>query len=251
MNRILRIINIVYHVFFKCNTIKTLYLNFKVLPLIQAIKFPFWIYGKITFRSLKGKVLIDSSKIYSGMIKIGKNDYYVCTEKPQSIWTINGVLKFKGRVNILQGSYILVAESGVLEIGTDGTFIGSNCKIICFDKIIIGNQVEITWEVQLYDTSFHYIEHLETKNISYLTKPIVIGDNCWIGNRTTISKGAYLPNYSIVASNSLVNKNLLSYGMFSMFAGSPIDFKMKCKRIYDREKEKELDLQYNYDRTHL
>jgi acetyltransferase-like isoleucine patch superfamily enzyme len=222
-----------------------------MLPIKEAIKLPIWIYGKITFRSLQGRIIIEN-KIYPGMIRIGRTDWYVSTSVPQSIWTINGILKFKGKINIYHGNYILVSKSGYLEIGTNGTFIGAGNKIICFERIIIGNHVEITWENQIIDTSFHYVEQLDNKNeISSLTKAIVIEDNCWIGNRTTVSKGTFLPSYSIVGSNSLVNKDFLTVGSYCMFAGSPAKLKMKCKRIFDKKLEKELDLKYGYDRTHL
>ena len=250
MHKILLFIKLLIHLLFNCNIIKTLYINFKLIPFKQALKLPILIYGKMSFRSMKGKIIIDSA-IYPGMIRIGRNDWYVTTNTPQSTWILNGTLKFKGRINIYHGSYIVVSNNGYLEIGTNGTFIGSNSKILCFDKIIIGNNVEITWECQMIDTSFHYVEQMENNKIPSLTKPIVISDNCWIGNRTTISKGTYLPRYSIVASNSLVNKDFRNVGEYHMFAGLPAIPKIRCKRIYDKEEEKELDLKYNYDRTHL
>ena len=95
----LRIFKLGLYIVFHCNIIKTLYLNFKKLPFNQAIKLPIWIYGKITFRSLRGDIVIDSDRIYSGMIKIGKRDYYVNTGIPQTILTLNGILKFNGNVN--------------------------------------------------------------------------------------------------------------------------------------------------------
>lgn len=251
MFRIFLIIKLGLHVLFKCNVLKTLYLNFKMLPKKQAIKLPIWIYGEMEFRSLKGKIIIDSSQIYPGMIRVGRKDWYVTTNISSSTWNINGILKFKGGLNIYHGSYIVISKKGYLEIGTNGTFIGSNSKILCFDKIIIGNNVRITWECQFIDTTFHYVKQLENNKIPSLTKPVVISDNCWIGNRTTISKGAYLPCYSIVASNSVVNKDFQSVGECNLFAGLPAIPKMRCKRIYDNDREKELDLKYNYDRTHL
>lgn len=251
MSRIKLLINIIFHILFKCNLYKTLYLNFKMLPFRVAVKLPIWIYGRMTFRSLNGKIIIEG-KTYPGMIRVGRTDWYVTTSLPQSVWTINGTLKFKGKINIYHGNYILVSRSGYLEIGTNGTIIGTSTKIICFERIIIGDSVNITWENQIIDTSFHYVEQLEKNSeIPSLTKAVVIEDYCWIGNRTTISKGTHLPSYSIVASNSLVNKNLLASGSYCMFAGSPAKFKMKCKRIFDTDFERELDLKYGYDRTHL
>lgn len=222
-----------------------------MLPFREAVKLPIWIYGKMTFRSLNGKIII-GGKTYPGMIRVGRTDWYVTTSCPQSIWTINGTLKFKGKINIYHGNYILVSKSGYLEIGSNETIIGTGTKIICFERIIIGDNVRITWENQIIDTSFHYVEQLEKSNeIPSLTKAIIIEDYCWIGNRTTISKGTHLPSYSIVGSNSLVNKDFSTNGSYCMFAGSPAKFKMKCKRIFNKDFERELDLKYGYDRTHL
>ncbi len=251
MNKIKLLISIVFHVLFKCNLYKTLYLNFKMLPFKKAVKLPIWIYGKMTFRSLNGIIIIEG-KTYPGMIRVGRTDRYVTTNVPQSIWTINGTLKFKGKVNIYQGNYILVSKTGYCEIGTNGTLIGSDIKIFCFNRIVIGDNVRITWENQIYDTSFHYIEQLDNNNeISSLPKAVIIEDNCWIGNRSTITKGTHLPSYSIVASNSLVNKDFSSVGSCSLFAGTPAKFKMKCKRVLDKNIEKDLDLKYGYNRTYL
>lgn len=237
----------------KTNIYRTIWFNFKMLPFAQARYLPFFIYGKIMFRSLRGEVVLDTMKIYPGMIKIGWCDYYVTTSLPQSVWTINGKLVFKGRINFLQGNYVLVSDNAILTFGTNGTFVGSNSIIICFNSITIGDNVEITWDCQLMDTSFHYIELLENdKEIRALTSPIKIDHDVWIGNRTTISKGTRLPSNIIVASNSMVNKDFSNIPSYSLLAGCPAKLKVVgSKRIYDKLKEKELDLKFGYSRTHL
>lgn len=180
-------------------------------------------------------------KVTPNMIHIGDNTRYPTTNKPLSIWTINGTIVFNGPIKFFQGTYIYIAENAILDFGTNGTFIGSDSKIICRDRITIGNSVEITWECQIYDTSFHYIKH-EGGNVEPLTKPIVIDSNVWIGNRTTISKGCILPSHTIVASGSLCNKDYSVFGHNFLLAGTPA----KCKtfdvdRIYAYEEEKLYD----------
>ncbi|BBD44461.1 Hypothetical protein PEIBARAKI_4454 [Petrimonas sp. IBARAKI] len=235
----------------KTNLIKTIYLNFKILPFKQAIKLPIFIYGKIVFRSLKGEININSA-VYPGMIKIGKRDYYVETAVPKCIWTINGTINFNGPINFLQGSYILVSNNATLSFGSKEAIIGANIRIMCFEKIVIGNTCRISWDCQIMDTSFHYVENLLDGEIKPLTKPIVIGNNVWIGNRTTISKGAILPDYTIVASNSLVNKDFTSIGENCLIAGLPAKLKQQnIRRIFDNKEQKELDKKHNYVRTHL
>jgi len=56
-----------------------------------------------------------------------------------------------------------------------------------------------------------------------LTKPVKIGDYCWIGNRSTIMPGTVLPERVIVAANSLLNKDYIEKGIlpFSVIGGMP------------------------------
>lgn len=241
----------IFRQFLKTNLWKTIFFNFKMLPFNQAIKMPIYIYGKIIFRSTSGKININSP-VYPGMIKIGKRDYYVETSVPRSIWTVKGTINFSGSINFLQGSYIMVTNNATLSFGTRQAVIGSNIRIFCFNKIDIGDTCRISWDCQIMDTSFHYVEDLNNKSIRPLTTPVYIGKNVWLGNRTTISKGAVIPNYTIVASNSLVNKDYSDLGENCLIAGTPAKMKQKnIRRVFDHEKQRKLDEEYNYIRTYL
>lgn len=233
------------------NLIKTIWFNFKMLPIRKAYKLPIYLYGRVSFRSTSGKIVLPQ-KCHSGMIKIGKRDYYTDTNIAHTIWTINGTIIFNGAINFLRGSYVLVSNNATLTFGTCGTFIGSNTKIICFDRITIGDTTHITWDCQLMDTSFHYVETIFNHNISPLTEPLSIGNRVWVGNRTTISKGAMIPDDTIVASNSLVNKDHSIIGAYALLAGTPATVKATgLRRIFDTQLEKQLDKKYGYSRTHL
>lgn len=238
--------------FFKTRIVKTIWFNFKMFPVKEAVKMPIFLYGNTTFRSLEGTICINSP-VFPGMIKIGKNDYYVDTAVQHCIWTVNGTIVFNGPVSFGHGSYVLVSRNSTLTIGSKGTYFGSNLKIMCFDNITIGNNVRVAWDCQFMDTSFHYVELLKKENkILPLTKPIIIGDRVWIGNRTTVSKGTVIPDDTIVTSNSLVNKDFSLIEPYSMLAGSPASLKGSgFKRVFDEKIQKELDSKYNYERTHL
>lgn len=237
--------------FLRTNVIKTLYLNFKMLPFKQAIKLPFYVYGKINFRSLKGKININAP-VYPGMIKIGWDEYYVETTVPKSIWIVNGTINFNGPVNFLQGSYVLVTDNATLSFGDKKSVMGANIRIMCFDKIVLGGNSRISWDCQIMDTTFHYIENLSNGDIKPLTSPVVLGNNIWLGNRTTIAKGTVLPDYTIVASNSLVNKDFSSIGENCLLAGLPATVKQQnIRRVFVNKVQKELDKKFNYIRTHL
>lgn len=235
----------------KTNLVKTIYLNFRMLPFKQAVKLPIFIYGKIVFRSLKGKININTN-VSPGMIKIGKRDYYVETTVPKCIWTINGTINFNAPINFMQGSYVLVTNNATLSFGNKKSIMGANIRIMCFDKIVFGGNSRISWDCQIMDTAFHYVENLLDGDIKPLTSPIVLGNNIWIGNRTTIAKGTVLPDYTIVASNSLVNKDFSSIGENCLIEGLPAKLKQQnIRRVFDSKVQKKLDKKFNYIRTHL
>lgn len=236
----------------RCNLIKTIKFNFKMLPLKYARKLPILFYGKTDFRSLKGCVKINGP-VSTAMIRVGIKDEYVDTSIGNTIWTINGTIVFNGPLKMWRGSYIVVAKNAVLDIGSQQTKLGSHLKIMCFNRITIGNCVRIAWECQIYDTSFHYIELKNRNNeIQPLSKPVVIGNCVWLGNRSTVSKGAIIPNDTIVASGSMINKDFSNTEPYSMLAGCPATVKATgLRRVFDRKQERELDKKFNYSRTGL
>ena len=191
----------------KTNLPKTIWLNFRMLPFKQAVKLPVYIYGKMIFRRMKGQLIIDSEEIHSGMIKIGKRDYYVETTVPQCIWHIEGTLILHGPMKFMQGSYVLVAGGATLEIGAGGTIFGSNFRVFCFDRITIGNNARMAWDVQIMDSSFHYTEDLNRDGlVRPLNKPVKIGDNVKIA--------IDIKRISVIKDNEYLIKALATHNVF-------------------------------------
>ena len=238
--------------FLRTNIIKTLMVNFCLLPWKQAIRLPIFVYGRFTLREHKGRIIL-KQPARAEMIIIGKKSSYVTTTVQRTIWTVNGTLVFGGPMKFAFGSYLLVTDNATLSFGTGGTYCGSNFKVFCFDKITIGDNVRMAWDVQIIDSSFHYTKNLNKDGyVAPLTKPILLESNIWIGNRSTISKGAVVPNETIIASNSLVNKDFSENPPYSLIAGSPATLKVTgIQRIWDDKIQKELDEQFGYIRTHL
>ena len=243
-----------FKTFLKTNILKTIWFNYKMLPFQQARKLPFYVYGRMTMRSTKGKIILDTNgKVHPGMVKVGKNDYYIATSVQRTIWNIRGTLVIQGNTRFMMGSYLLVADNATLTIGGDEQIFGTNVRILCFDSITLGKNVRMAWDVQIMDSSFHYIELVEKDSaVPKLTEPIVLGDNIWVGNRTTIAKGARVAPWTVVASNSLINKDFSACAPYCLLAGAPAKVKATgMHRIFDEARERELDAQYHYSRTHL
>ena len=94
-------------IIWRLNIVKTLYINFRKLPFLQAIHIPVYVYGGLQIDSLKGEIIINHP-IKSGMIKIGYDVDgvpYSCL-KPRLI--IRGKLHFDGYSLIGKGSVITI-----------------------------------------------------------------------------------------------------------------------------------------------
>ena len=113
-----------------------------------------------------------------------------------------------------------MASGAILEIGTHFKIMDM-CNIGCFQNISIGAQSWIVHRCQVFDTNFHYIADFAHGIVRRWAHPIIIGSYCWICNSSTITGGARIPDKTIVASNSLVNKDMSQIPEESIIGGVP------------------------------
>ena len=221
----------------KINWIRTLYFNFRLLPYNQAKRLPFFIYGKPAFNSLSGRVEF-RCPITKGLVRINEQKTFA-----PSLQTVNsqinlcGTLIVRGRAMIGCGNKIIIAHGAVLDIGAC-TKITDFCNIDCWTNIVIGDGSTIAHRSQILDSNHHFVVSINKKQISNNMKSISIGKQTWICNSTTITGGAKIPDFCIVGSNSLVNKDFSEEGEKCLIAGVPAKVIAKgIFRIYDQEKE--------------
>ncbi len=205
---------------FKRNWFAILYFNFKMLPFRQAVRLPFDFYGKIKFQSLKGKVIINTT-VSRGCFQFGFAQSEIFAGAPIII-SVDGALILKGKPFCLgSGSLLEIKNGATLEAGDD-VLIAPRSKVIVKKHIQMGSHVHTSWEIQIMDSNFHYTRNVQTGEIAPIDKDVIIGNNVWIGNRVTINKGTVLPDHTIVASNSLCNKDYSKAGkQYITLAGMP------------------------------
>jgi acetyltransferase-like isoleucine patch superfamily enzyme len=68
----------------------------------------------------------------------------------------------------------------------------------------IGDGSTISWEVEIRDCDFHKI----VRDDFVVSKPIEIGSNVWIGSRATVLKGVKIGNGAMIATGSVVTKDV-------------------------------------------
>lgn len=220
--------------FARTSWLKSLYLNFAMLPFRQAIKLPIIVSRYTYFYSLPGRIELTSPPRF-GMIRFGYFGEDVITPKDtRTLLQIEGVMRLAENVHFGNGVVIRIEPNASFEVETN-VRISNRTKIICYDNVKICHDTRIAWECQIIDTTFHYMRNMNDNSVTELTKPIVIGAHNWIGNRCNIMKGAVIPNYTIVAAGSLCNKHY-DFPQYSLIAGLPAKLiKTGIYRCLDRE----------------
>lgn len=187
------------------NIFRTVIFNFTTLPLKQAVKFPIFLYGKVRFYSLEGKIKIEGPVI-TKMIKIGANRGLLSGyDKSTSIALFKGgSILFKGNVDIGMGSFLRIGGDLSIENNVD---IGADCRIFCDYIIELEEEVHIAFQSRIMDTNFHPLINIETREVYPIKKAVKIGAKSWVASCTHIMPGSVIKKETIVSSNSMVNKD--------------------------------------------
>lgn len=118
--------------------------------------------------------------------------------------------------------YGLIASSngGKIKLGKYAQ-LGSNSIIRCVECIEIGDYTAVANNVIIQDNNSHPVNPYDRMIIRITPPnsfergwinsdhaPIIIGNNCWIGENSRICKGVTIGNGSIVAANAVVTKSV-------------------------------------------
>jgi maltose O-acetyltransferase len=92
-------------------------------------------------------------------------------------------------------------------IGKNNLF--SNNSMLCAMRSIrIGDDCRVGDSVSIIDADFHEINPATRNCSAGVTKPVVIGNNVWIGSRAMVLKGVAIGDNSVVGAMSLVTKEV-------------------------------------------
>lgn len=137
---------------------------------------------------------------------------FLRVEKGVRLLKLNGELHFGRKVNLHRYVKLSVYGNAYGEDGTapkarltigDRTAIGDRTEIHCANSVTIGSGTAISWDCCIMDRDYHKL------NSDYeVTKPVVIGDNVWIGSNALILKGVTIGNGAVVAAGAVVTKDV-------------------------------------------
>jgi acetyltransferase-like isoleucine patch superfamily enzyme len=94
-----------------------------------------------------------------------------------------------------------------IRIGNNNWF-NNNTMLCALGSIRIGNDCQIGDLVSIVDADFHETNPATRNRSPGEVKPIVIGNNVWIGSRAMILKGVTIGDNSVVGAMSLVTREV-------------------------------------------
>ena len=115
----------------------------------------------------------------------------------------NGTLHLGKKVRAHRRSKLSVFGDGLLEIGSN-TALGNGVSVTCMEKITIGEGVQIGPNTKIYDHDHDFRVPGGVKAEKFVTTPVEIGDNTWIGCNVIILRGTIIGKNCIVAAGSVL-----------------------------------------------
>jgi len=199
--------------------LKSVCFNFRYLPFNKAKHIPVLIAPNVRIRNMwRGGLVINKTKF--GILHIGFHEAdAVDVYASHTIIDIHkgGIMDCTEDVHIGHGASICVNENGVLCLGRNFAISGTT-KIICSDRITIGDNVQFSWNSLVMDSDAHFI--LDATGTSLNNhKEISIGNNVWIAANNVLLKGTKIGNNCVVGIYSLLNKDYSEDNI--LIAGNP------------------------------
>ena len=161
------------------------------------------------FKRMKNIVSVVITFIRFFLIKLIRNKefYYEAVERfsPGTMINIHkgGYLKLGRRVRAHTGTKLSVTKKGSLIIGEDTAF-NYNFFIVARRNIKIGAGVIFGPNVVVYDHDHDFRSVNGIIEGKYLTAPIKIGNNVWIGANCIILRGTEIGNDCVVGAGTLL-----------------------------------------------
>ncbi len=133
------------------------------------------------------------------------------------------------------GNHLLLADLLCERCESPKIVIGDGCMILhrfqcnAAESVQIGQHVLIASNVFITDSD-HVVEPggvPVTVNRKLVTKPVIIGDNCWIGQNASVLKGVTIGSDSIIGAGSVVTHDVPSC---SVVAGNPAEVIKKLSK---------------------
>jgi len=139
-------------------------------------------------------------KILSG----GKTDVNIknISSPGSKVYACDGGSVRVGMMSHFESGVLVKASGGEIEIGKN-VYLNRGVIIASREKVSVGNRVTVGPNTCIYDH-----DHGKKPGECFVTSPVVINDNVWIGAGCVILKGVTIGKNATIAAGSVVTKDV-------------------------------------------
>ena len=166
--------------------------------------------GQEVFLSSTPDKLVSRVREYLNEVRVGINHQENIIQDGN--WN---VFQIDRKASLIVGNNVICRNfenfhiSGGKLILHDGVFINNSCSFNCMERIEIGNGTMMGEGVRFYDHDHVYTAE-KIEKWQWITAPIRVGRDCWIGSNVTILKGVTIGDNTIIGAGCLVRKDIPS-----------------------------------------
>jgi len=108
-------------------------------------------------------------------------------------------IRIGSNASIRRNLSLIAKNGGSIEIGRD-VFMNTNVSITALSRVAIGDRTRIANNVVIVDHDHNYRQGYS----GYITAPVTIGADVWIGANAVILKGTSIGDGAVVAAGAVV-----------------------------------------------
>lgn len=95
------------------------------------------------------------------------------------------------------------ADGGTVNIG-EGCFFNSGCAVVSKESVLIGDYTSFGPNTVVYDHDHNIKSSLSIHDSGFVTSPVSIGKNVWVGANCVILRGTILGDGCVVGAGSVI-----------------------------------------------
>jgi len=128
------------------------------------------------------------------------------------------VLKIGANVTIKENTQLYLSDNASLSIGAR-TYVGFHCELSFTSNCTIGEDCQIAGYCTVIDSNHQFIDPtIPINKQGFVSAPIAIADDVWLGNKVVVLKGVQIGRHSVVGAGAVVTKDIPA---FTVAAGVP------------------------------
>lgn len=186
----------------------TLYFNFRVFSILDALKFRVLLGPNVRFNKLqKNSLLFKHPKF--GCVRLGLGGgSFGYADRSSSYLNISGgaTIIVEGTLYAGRGFVINFTGNHISKIG-DKFSANYGVKLSISESFECGENLRLGWNVSIIDADGHTIRSTIDNTIKNTPKDIKIGKNVWLASESVILKGVNISDSVIVPYGAIITKS--------------------------------------------